>query len=343
MPARTARQLPENRELFRQLIRAKVAREKSYLQARANGELPSWAAWAMKPIVSVLFDIETAGDNIKGKVGEIGTLMNVRLLLPDVWTMLNDVVLEPKPDEFIQLDHMLVGPPGVFLIETKAWEGAFLAHRDNWKRKEGNRWVRCDSPTRQSLRHLKLFTLWITETLGDAVPADPSKWIYPNVVFTRAKWLKIEGCSVPVFDDSLRLGWHLRRQTRTEVLNPVLVDRIVQSIVNAGPCERKDVMSMSESTAGTKEAASTVPDTTDPTRELQQERAVGSTAQASTSVSTALAEQGRTRQGRPFVKVRGSHEDALRIYGEYKQRGRQPTTVKADKYERDAWYFYLRG
>lgn len=127
MPARTARQTPANKERFRQLIQAKVEREKASLVARADEELPSWISWALKPVISTVFDVERVRHNLKGKAGEVGTLLNVRLALPSTWVMINDLVLEPMPDEFIQLDHLVIGPPGIFLVETKAWEGTFLA------------------------------------------------------------------------------------------------------------------------------------------------------------------------------------------------------------------------
>jgi hypothetical protein len=125
------RQNPENRERFRQLIKEKVARDNAKMNERINEELPSWAAWAFKPIAGVMFDMQRAGHNAKGEDGEGSAFLNLWHMLPNAWIVPNDVVLEANPDEFMQLDHILIGPPGICLVETKAWDGAFLAHKDN--------------------------------------------------------------------------------------------------------------------------------------------------------------------------------------------------------------------
>lgn len=44
--------------------------------------------------------------------------------------MLVNDVLEPEPEEFIQVDRVAVGPPGIYLVETKAWEGALMGYKD---------------------------------------------------------------------------------------------------------------------------------------------------------------------------------------------------------------------
>lgn len=343
MPARRMRQNSENKERFRQLIKEKVAREKEKMKGRIDEELPSWAAWALKPIAGVMFDVQRAGDNAKGEGGEDSAFLNLWLMLPRDWIVLNDVVLEPKPDEFIQLDHVLIGPPGIYLVETKAWDGAFLAHKDNWKRKQGNRWVRCESPTRQSLRHLRLFTVWILDGLGAELPMDPSEWIHPNVLFTRAKWLKAESCSVPVFQGATAFAWHIRKQTKKAALSPGMVDSIARSIAEAGPYKQQAA-----------EAANTVllelPAETGINGENQAgsaagtEDAPGPVAEAGEVLASSVRiEEGRTKQGRVYVKVYGTKEDALKVHQEYQERGRQPTACMADRFVKGAWYFYIEN
>ncbi len=190
MPARKMSQSREIRQLFYQKIKEKVHREKERLKERVDEELPSWAAWALKPLAGFFHDIQAMQNNSRGVDGETSAFLNLWLFLSKDWVLLNDVVLEPEQDEFAQIDHVLVGPPGVFLIETKAWDGAFTGYRDNWKRKQGSGWVRCSSPTKQNKRHADLFGNWLAGGFTGALPADPSVWIIPLVVFTRAKWLK---------------------------------------------------------------------------------------------------------------------------------------------------------
>lgn len=50
--------------------------------------------------------------------------------------MINDVVLEYRANEYTQIDHIVIGPPGVFLLKTKAWDGSILLKKDQSYRKE---------------------------------------------------------------------------------------------------------------------------------------------------------------------------------------------------------------
>ncbi|AZF90257.1 MAG: NERD domain-containing protein [Phage 5P_2] len=161
VPARIVKQNREIKELFRAKIQEKVKREREKMRERIEEEVPSWIRWAVKPLAEWRFNAVRARDKAKGEGGEDNAFLHFWLLLPNSWVVVNDAVLEPEPDEFVQIDHVLIGPPGMFLVETKAWEGAFLGYKDNWKRKEGNAWVRCESPTKQNARHARLFAKWL--------------------------------------------------------------------------------------------------------------------------------------------------------------------------------------
>lgn len=71
--------------------------------------------------------------------------------------VINDLVLEVEPDKFIQIDHFVLNTNGIFVLETKSWDGAFLGTKDKWRMKQGNKWVEVRSPTKQNERHVKLF------------------------------------------------------------------------------------------------------------------------------------------------------------------------------------------
>ncbi|HHW42064.1 MAG TPA: hypothetical protein GXX19_13160 [Syntrophomonadaceae bacterium] len=70
MPARIMRQNKEIKELFREKIREKVAKEKEQMQHRIDGELPSWISWAMKPLANYAFDRRHRRDCERGEGGE---------------------------------------------------------------------------------------------------------------------------------------------------------------------------------------------------------------------------------------------------------------------------------
>jgi len=97
MPARVMRQNKEIKELFRQRIQEKIAREKEVMQKRIDEELPSWISWAIKPLAGYAFDSKRRRDSDKGEGGEGQASLNFWLFLSKDWILVNDVVLEPEP------------------------------------------------------------------------------------------------------------------------------------------------------------------------------------------------------------------------------------------------------
>jgi hypothetical protein len=80
-----------------------------------------------------------------------------------------------------------------------------------------------------------LFTVWIKDRLGTNLPSDPTDWVHPNVLFTKAKWLRTEDCSVPVFQGAMAFSWHIRKMTKNAVFSAEMVEVIAQALADAGP------------------------------------------------------------------------------------------------------------
>jgi len=321
------RQNNEIEELFRQKIKEKVAREKEKMENQIDEELPSWITWALKPIAGMSFDLQRRRDDKCGEAGENKAILGFRLLLPKEWVLINNVVLEPEPDEFIQVDHVLIGPPGIYLIETKAWNGAYSGYKDKWKRKQGNSWVFCESPTRQNQRHEKLFRKWLINNVEASLHDGIEKLIFPIVLFTRAKWLKVQECSMPVFESGLALSWHLRRQTKKVILRQEQIEAVGKKIISAGPLaplvKESPIKVFNE-------------------RENQTEHN-SSVSEKSPSVvfSPEQVEIRQTKDGRKYVKVVGSKDKAEKVRNHYFDQGYKPSPVKSDRFTKGAWYFYL--
>lgn len=401
-------------------MKEKIARQKEAIKADLDRDLPSWFTWAIKPAASLTFDLQQRRDSLVGRGGEIRASLNFWLLLPGNWILINDVVLEPEPDDFIQIDHILIGSPGVYLIETKAWEGAFLGYKDFWKRKDGSDWVRCESPTRQNQRHWVLFGKWAGETAK--IPLDPKEWLFPMVLFTRANWLRVDNCSMPVYDNPFALALDLRRQSKRKVLTPEQANTIAEAIINAEPFPTDRIPTdrsgsgleashyqklrarPAPSKSGSLENAlesETEAVTSTPRKEehfFSQVNEVGGgqpqsinvspggdkdksdstskpdpTSAATVPMSPHLSpstesssyhpagvdhgeeildennapreqvtvKKGRTKDGRHYVKVFGTRTDAERIRAEYISRGERPDSLREDRFEKGAWFFYL--
>ena len=63
----------------------------------------------------------------RGARGERRTARRLRPLLRAGWTVLHDVAI---PHSRANGDHLLIGPPGVFLVDSKAWHGRITLGAD---------------------------------------------------------------------------------------------------------------------------------------------------------------------------------------------------------------------
>jgi hypothetical protein len=71
--------------------------------------------WRLRFLVSA----ETAAWR-RGARGERRTARHLHKLVRQGWTVLHDVAV---PGSRANGDHLLIGPPGVFLVDSKAWHG----------------------------------------------------------------------------------------------------------------------------------------------------------------------------------------------------------------------------
>ncbi|NLK52529.1 MAG: hypothetical protein GX295_08815 [Syntrophomonadaceae bacterium] len=125
--ARLVEQSEELRKEFQKRIKGKVAAEKDAMKERLDEAVPSLIATVLKPVFGVAFDIGRGKDKLKGDIGEFNVSTKLRLAFSDEWVLMNDVIVEPEPEVFAQTDHILIGPSGLFIIETKAWQGSYTA------------------------------------------------------------------------------------------------------------------------------------------------------------------------------------------------------------------------
>lgn len=110
--------------------------------AYATGAAIASGAW-----IGYFFMLDTSGiANLRaGVAGEVQTVFELRRLRRRGWRLVNHVMLE-----HVDVDHVLIGPPGCFAIETK--------HRTNWLRvpeDELNEWV---GRARRNARAVRLRT-----------------------------------------------------------------------------------------------------------------------------------------------------------------------------------------
>ncbi|MEA5514283.1 nuclease-related domain-containing protein [Nodularia sp. UHCC 0506] len=186
----------------------KVLQQSSTLRARFNEKINAKKSAQRQEVNQVLgnnlfgqlgsfvYEFQQVKNQFQGNMGEWG-ISAIMQAFPDTWVMFNNALIPTNNSgDLTEIDHLIIGLKGIFLLEIKTWKGSFTAYQDKWKRREGNSWVAIsNSPTSQSAYHQKMFSRWI----NSVVPNLPDTSVYAPVVFPIAKWLGINNCSVPVF------------------------------------------------------------------------------------------------------------------------------------------------
>jgi len=107
----------------------------------------------------------------KGARGE-QSVAELLARLPDQYVLLNDLVL---PGLRGNIDHVLIGPCGVVVIETKRWAGTIACRRDRWY---------VDGRPRKSVTRQVISAAMAVKTCLARAGAGASGWVESVVVFT---------------------------------------------------------------------------------------------------------------------------------------------------------------
>ncbi len=104
---------------------------------RLAGPAAAVAAGGLGWLLRFRVSAETAAWR-RGARGERRTARRLRPLLRAGWTVLHDVAI---PGSRANGDHLLIGPPGVFLVDSKAWHGRITMAPDT-----ATRWTARSKP-----------------------------------------------------------------------------------------------------------------------------------------------------------------------------------------------------
>ena len=116
---------------------------------------------------------------IKGKVGEFVVALHVKLYLKDPeYILLNDCTLPDEQSGTTQIDHILLSPYGIFIIETKNYKGwIFGSERQKlWTQKIFKKSYKFQNPLHQNYKHQKV----LEQVLADIITPE---YLHSIVVF----------------------------------------------------------------------------------------------------------------------------------------------------------------
>lgn len=136
---------------------------------------------------------------IKGKLGEFAVATHVKLYLKDPeYRLLNDLTLPDGEGSTTQIDHLLLSPYGLFVIETKNYKGWIFGgeRQKTWTQKLYKNSYKFQNPIHQNYKHIKV----LEQLLADIIEPDQLhsvivfmpdavfKTPMPNYVFRGAGW-----------------------------------------------------------------------------------------------------------------------------------------------------------
>lgn len=137
---------------------------------------------------------------LKGKLGEFAVSTHVKLYLDKQnYSLLNDCTFLDEQNQTTQIDHILLSPFGIFVIETKNYKGWIFGteRQKNWTQKIYKKSYKFQNPLHQNYKHQKV----LEYVLADIVDADQIhsvivfmpdcefKTTMPSNVFRGAGWI----------------------------------------------------------------------------------------------------------------------------------------------------------
>ena len=174
---------------------------------------------------------------LKGKMGEFAVSAHVKLYLDkEQYILLNDCTLPDEQNQTTQIDHILLSPFGVFVIETKNYKGwIFGSERQKiWTQKIYKKSYKFQNPLHQNYKHQKVLEQVLADIVDPALihsvvvfmPDCEFKTQMPENVFRGAAWtdyiksftapvippMKLKRIQLRIEKEVLEKSWKTNRQ-----------------------------------------------------------------------------------------------------------------------------------
>lgn len=174
---------------------------------------------------------------LKGKMGEFAVAAHAKLYLDqDSYTLLNDCTLPDQQNQTTQIDHILLSPFGIFVIETKNYKGWIFGsqHQKMWTQKIYKKSFKFQNPLHQNYKHQKVLEAVLSDivepqfihSLVVFMPDCEFKTQMPQHVFRGAGWtdyvknfqevmippMKLKRIQLRIEKEVLEKSWKTNRQ-----------------------------------------------------------------------------------------------------------------------------------
>lgn len=131
-------------------------------------------------------------------MGEFAVAVHVKLYLKEPYILLNDLTLPDAEGGTTQIDHIVLSPFGIFVIETKNYKGWIFGgeRQKQWTQKIYKQSFKFQNPIHQNYKHMKVLEQVLSDILDAEylhsvivfMPEAEFKTAMPANVFRGAAW-----------------------------------------------------------------------------------------------------------------------------------------------------------
>ncbi|MTI47853.1 MAG: NERD domain-containing protein [Firmicutes bacterium] len=178
-------------------------------------------------LIIAIVILKVYSPKIKGYIGETSVKIHLSRLNKEKYKILNDVLVPNSKGKTSQIDHVIISPYGVFVIETKNYKGWIIGSEDSyqWKQVIYKRKEKMYDPIKQNMGHIKA----LREVLRDIE-------YHPIVTFSTKASLKVNVKSDVVYNTKLV---KTIKKYHEEVLTPQEVDEIYNMLLKANITDKE--------------------------------------------------------------------------------------------------------
>ena len=128
-------------------------------------------------LIIILSLIVLLSSRNKGKIGEKKVSKSLSGKLDDVYYTFNDVIIPDNVGGTTQIDHIVLSPFGIFVIETKNLKGWIFGSTDSkmWMQQIFKEKYQFYNPIKQNFKHIACL---------ESLTGLPRKYFFPVIVFT---------------------------------------------------------------------------------------------------------------------------------------------------------------
>ena len=156
--------------------------------------------WWLILILAIISVLKLFVPYIKGKFGEFIVQFHAKKFLSEEYVLLNDLTFQDQESQTTQIDHIMLSPYGIFVIETKNYKGWIFgsSRQKMWTQKIYKSNYKFQNPLHQNYKHIKVLEVLLKDLVDPSlihglvvfVPVCEFKTPIPEHVHLGKSWIE---------------------------------------------------------------------------------------------------------------------------------------------------------